>query len=370
MRADALVLGGGIVGASVALHLRQRWLSAILIERDRVGQRASGVNFGGVRQQGRALAELPLTRRARKIWSDLPRLIGIDGEFVVGGHLRLGRSESDMAVIEQHCRATADHGLHFELLGRNAVMARFPWLGNVVQGGSFCAEDGQANPRVISPAFAEAARRAGAEIHEGVQIVAGGAEPGGFFLAARDGSEYRAPRLFNCAGAWAGAVAGWFGEAVTIKPEAPQVVVTEPIAHRIDPVLGVVGGDLYLRQVTRGNVIFGGGEGTISEDWLRSRPKPDTAHAACRAAVAIVPHLKEANIIRIWTGVDGDTADGSPVVGRSSRHDGLFHAFGFCGHGFQLGPAAGAALVDLAVDGHCETDISGLGIGRFLEPAA
>jgi sarcosine oxidase subunit beta len=365
-RADALVLGGGIVGASVALHLRQRGLTTILIERDRVGQRASGVNFGGVRQQGRALAELPLTRRARTMWSDLPGLIGTDGEFTVGGHLRLGRSDADMVIIEKHCRDAAEYGLHFELLGRNAVMSRFPWLGAVVQGGSFSADDGHANPRVISPAFAEAARRAGAEIHEGVEITAGRTDPAGFRLTARDGSDYLAPRLFNCAGTWAGEVAGWFGEAVAIKPEVPQVMVTEPIAHRIGPVLGIVGGDLYLRQVARGNVIFGGGEGLISEDWLRSRPKPETARSACHMAHAIVPHLKDANIIRIWTGVDGDTADGSPVVGPSRRHDGLFHAFGFCGHGFQLGPAAGAALVDLAVDGRCPTDISGLSIERFL----
>ena len=365
-RADALVLGGGIVGASVALHLRRRGLTAILIERDRVGQRASGVNFGGVRQQGRALIELPLSQRARRMWSDLPQLIGIDGEFVAGGHLRLGRSDADMAVIEQHCRDAARYGANFELLGRNAVRTRFPWLGAVVVGGSFSAEDGQANPRLVSPAFADAARRAGAEILEGVEIVAGTSEPGAFRLTARHGTEYVAPRLFNCAGAWAGEVAGWFGEGVAIKPEAPQIMVTEPIAHRIDPVLGVVGGDLYLRQITRGNVIFGGGEGAISEDWLRSRPKPDVARMACRMAVAVVPHLKNAAIIRMWTGVDGDTTDGSPVVGSSRRHEGLFHAFGFCGHGFQLGPAAGAALVDLAVDGRCETDISGLGIERFL----
>ena len=55
-------------------------------------------------------------------------------------------------------------------------------------------------------------------------------------------------------------------------------MVTEPIAYRIEPVLGVVGGDLYLRQIARGNVIFGGGEGAISQDWLRSRPKPDVAY--------------------------------------------------------------------------------------------
>jgi len=366
-RADALVLGGGIVGASVALHLRQRGLSVVLVERDRVGQRASGVNFGGVRQQGRALAELPLSRRARRIWSDLPRLIGIDGEFVATGHLRLARSEADMAIIEQHCRAAADYGLHFDFLGRNALMARFPWLGGIVHGGSFAAEDGQANPRLVSPAFAEAARRAGAEIREGVQIVAGTIDSGAFRLVARDGTEHVAQRLFNCAGAWAGEVAGWFGERVAIEPEAPQVMVTEPIAQRIDPVLGVIGRDLYLRQISRGNVIFGGGKGAISDDWLRSRPIPDVARAACRTAVAVVPHLKNVAIIRIWTGVDGYTADGSPVVGPSRRHAGLFHAFGFCGHGFQLGPAAGAALVDLAVDGCCETDISGLGIERFLD---
>ena len=367
-RTDALVLGGGIVGTSVALHLRKRGLTAALIERDRIGQRASGVNFGGVRQQGRALAELPLSQRAQKMWSQLSRLIGVGGEFVANGHLRLARSEADMAVIVQHCRASAAYGLQFELLGRNAVLARFPWLGEIVQGGSFSPEDGQANPRLVSPAFGEAARRAGAEIHEGVQIVTGVSESSGFRLIARDGREFLAPRLFNCAGAWAGEIAGWFGEFVAIKPETPQVLVTEPINRRIEPVLGVVGGDLYLRQVSRGNVIFGGGEGTISGDWLRSRPRPDVARAACRAAVAVVPHLKNAAIIRMWTGVDGDTADGSPVVGPSRRHAGLFHGFGFCGHGFQLGPAAGAALVDLAVDGRCATDISGLGIERFLEP--
>ena len=91
------------------------------------------------------------------------------------------------------------------------------------------------------------------------------------------------------------------------------------------------------------------------------------ARATVATAVELVPHLKHAAIIRMWTGVDGDTADGSPVVSPSLRHPGLFHAFGFCGHGFQLGPAAGAVLAELAVDGKTETDISALGIARFLD---
>jgi sarcosine oxidase subunit beta len=366
IRADAIVLGAGIAGASTALHLARRRLSVLLLERDRAGQRASGVNFGGVRQQGRALAELPLARRARRMWGELHQLIGIDGEFAVTGHLRLARSEADMAIIERHCRDAAGFGLAFEPLGRNALLARFPWLGEVVIGASFAAEDGQANPRLVAPAFAHAARRAGATLREGIEIVGAEAAARNFRLIARDGSEFEAPLLFNCAGAWAGEIAGWFGERVALQPEVPQVLVTEPLPHRIGPVLGVIGGDLYLRQIPRGNVIFGGGEGAIAQDWLRSRPRPEVARKVAATAVSVVPHLKDAAIIRIWTGVDGDTSDGSPVVGASSRHAGLFHAFGFSGHGFQLGPAAGAVLAQLALDGRCDTDISGLEIARLL----
>lgn len=366
IRTDALVLGAGIVGASTALHLRARGLGVVILERDKAGQRASGVNFGGVRQQGRALGELPLAKRSRQLWAGLPQLIGTDGEFVVGGHLRLARSEADMAIIEQHCRDAAAFGLNFDLLGRNALRDRYPWLGEAVIGGSIAAEDGQANPRLVSPAFAAAARRAGARLVEETEIVAAESDPAGFRLRARDGREFAGRFLFNCAGAWAGTVAGWFGEAVAIQPEVPQILVTEPLPHCIGPVLGVIGGDLYLRQIARGNVIFGGGQGAISSDWLRSRPRADAARTAAAMAARIVPHVGHAAVIRIWTGVDGDSPDGSPVIGASSRRRGLFHAFGFSGHGFQLGPAAGAVLAELAVDGRSETDISALGIERFL----
>jgi sarcosine oxidase, subunit beta len=235
IRADAIVLGAGIAGASTALHLRRKGLSVLLLERDLAGQRASGVNFGGVRQQGRALGELPLARRARRLWAELPRLIGTDGEFTVTGHLRLARSEADMEVIEQHCREAAGFGLDFEPLGRNAIRARFPWLGELVVGGSLAAEDGQANPRLVSPAFAEAARGAGVEILERTEITGGAVTAGEFCLTTADGREFASPRLFNCAGAWAGKVAGWFGEAVALKPEIPQILVTEPLPHRIGP---------------------------------------------------------------------------------------------------------------------------------------
>jgi sarcosine oxidase subunit beta len=113
-------------------------------------------------------------------------------------------------------------------------------------------------------------------------------------------------------------------------------------------------------------VIFGGGEGRANAGHTRSRPLPEVAAKAAAQVCRIVPGVAGLNIIRSWTGVDGDTADGSPVIGPSTAVPGLFHAFGFCGHGFQLGPGVGAVLAELIVAGRSDTDIHGLGIARFL----
>ncbi|MGH6831396.1 MAG: NAD(P)/FAD-dependent oxidoreductase, partial [Methylocella sp.] len=148
-------------------------------------------------------------------------------------------------------------------------------------------------------------------------------------------------------------------------PEIPQVQVTEPLPYRIEPVLGFVGGDFYLRQTLRGNILFGSGQGRASPDILRSRPLPETMRRGAEIAIEFIPDLAQVPIIRSWTGIDGDTSDGICVVGPSETHPGLFHAFGFSGHGFLLGPAVGAVVSELILDGKTPTNIDGLGIGRL-----
>ncbi|GAB2178535.1 NAD(P)/FAD-dependent oxidoreductase [Dongia sp. agr-C8] len=365
MKADVIVIGGGIVGCSTALHIARKGKSVILLERDQAGIRASGVNFGGVRQHGRALAEIPLSFRSRAIWSELASLIGTDGEFTQTGHLRLARKESDINLLQLHLQAVSLYGLQLEFLDRADLDRRFPWLGPHIIAGTHCPSDGQANPRLIAPAFAAAARKAGATLIEGAEVVSGSHDGGLFHIATRDGRRFESPLLVNAAGAWANTVAAWFGESVTLVPEVPQIMVTEPAPYRFQPVLGVIGGDLYFRQIPRGNVIFGGGQGRANAGHTRSRPLPEISAQAAAEAARIVPQIRNLNIIRSWTGVDGDTADGSPIVGPSATTPGLFHAFGFCGHGFQLGPGVGAVLAELIVDGRSDTDIHGLGIARF-----
>ena len=172
IQADVAIIGGGIVGSSAALFLRRHGLSVVLLERGLCGAAASGVNYGGVRTQGRAIAQLPLSMRARELWARLPELIGIDGEYVQSGHLKLARSEADLVKLERYRDEVGVHGLALEITAGTALRKAYPWLGEQAIAGSFCAGDGHANPRLVSPAFARAAQAAGARIDSGSCAIA------------------------------------------------------------------------------------------------------------------------------------------------------------------------------------------------------
>ena len=169
--ADVVIVGGGIIGCATAFFLRKRGLSVILLERDTVGQHASGVNFGNVRRQGRFLPQLPLAMRSREIWGRLPELIGEDVEFLPTGHLRFVYDRADADRLEAYARDCRPYGLELEIISSNALRERFPFLSSEVVLGSFSPHCGHANPRLAAPAFARAARRAGAEIIEGADVL-------------------------------------------------------------------------------------------------------------------------------------------------------------------------------------------------------
>ena len=365
LTADVAIIGGGTAGCSTALHLRRRGASVVLLERGLCGGQASGVNYGGVRQQGRALAELPLARRSREMWGRLAEIVGSDCEFMATGHIKLARSDSDMAELEAYQAAVRPHGLDLELLGRNAIRMRYPWLGDAAVGGSFCAEDGAANPRVVAPAFARAARAAGADLREHAPVTAIEHDGARFRLRTADGIEVSAATLVNVAGAWGHEIASRFGESVPEEVIAPNMCVSEALPYFMVPNFGVCGGGVYVRQTPRGNVVFGGGRGIADRERLRAYPVAATSLDAMRQTIALVPRLRHAQIIRTWTGIEGTMPDDIPVIGPSRTTPGLFHAFGFSGHGFQLGPVMGAVLSELVLDGTTPTPIAAFDIARF-----
>ncbi|POD30948.1 sarcosine oxidase subunit beta [Pseudomonas syringae pv. syringae] len=369
-KVDVLIVGGGFMGSASAFFLRQRGKSVTLLERDVIGQYASGVNFGNVRRQGRHLGQLELANRSRALWQRLPELIGEDLEFLPSGHMRVCYREDEIAELEAYAAAPEARELDLKIYSGKALHERFPFLGPDVKGGSYAPHDGHANPRLAAPAFARAAIRAGARIEERTEVAHVEKVGNEFEVTTTDGRIFTADQLLITAGAWGQKLSTQFGESVPLDTHGPQMAVTEPVPYALPTVIGVFTKIphevIYFRQIARGNIIIGGG----------FRSKPDMinrrAYVEPRSIVnqvqqmrRLLPGVGNLNIIRVWSGIEGYTPDSLPVMGRSGKIDGLFYAFGFCGHGFQLGPGVGDVMAELISTGATSTSISPFDIRRF-----
>src|SRR5690606_25262940 len=194
----------------------------------------------------------PLAQRAHEIWGRLREHIGIDGEYQRCGHLKLARSEAEMQALLEYKRRTQGHGLGLEILGRQALRQRFAGMGADVVGGSLCPEDGQANPRLVAPAFARAAQALGAQVLEQSAMRGAAFDGSRFVVETVQGLSIKADAVLNSAGAWSGALAAQFGDSVDLESRNPCMAVTEPLPFMLPWSLGVEGGNIYCRQVARG----------------------------------------------------------------------------------------------------------------------
>ncbi|MGR3378888.1 NAD(P)/FAD-dependent oxidoreductase [Salipiger abyssi] len=369
-----IVLGGGLMGTAAAFFLAKRGLRPTLIERNRVGTGATVASFGNIRRTGRYLPQLPLAHRARALWGEAERLLGRDVEFRATGHIRLIFDEGSLADMRAFAEAARPWGLDLDELAPNEIHARFPGLGPGAIAASFSPEDGSGNPRLIAPAFAAAARALGAEIVE----EAGAAQierTGSGFRVVTAGGAYEADIVLNAAGAWGRQIAAQFGEPVPLESRGPQMGVTEPLPHRVLPVVGVWSRDPawggYLRQVERGNIVFGGAavRTEVALDPGHAKADPARLPGQIRALARLLPALADVAVIRTWSGCEGYVEDDLPIMGASATTPGLFHAFGFCGHGFQLGPGVGDAMAELIATGGCATPLEDFRIDRFASAA-
>jgi sarcosine oxidase, subunit beta len=374
-RADVIVIGGGIVGTTTAFFLSRRKRSVILLERGLTGQQASGVNFGGVRRQGRALEQLAMSNRALETWRRARELLGEDVEFLPSGHTRVCYHAHDAEYFHRYAADARAYGLDLDVLEGAAMFKRFPFLGRDVLAASISPLDGHANPRLAAPAFGRAAARLGARIVENTEVVRVEKEAGGFRVQSATGDVYRAEQVLICAGAWANTLSTQLGEPVPLAARGPQMAVTEPVPYVFKFSMGVYTSikqeSVYFRQIPRGNIVLGGGApGPANADTRRASVIADHTVAQMAQFRRMVPAMRPLHVIRVWSGVESYLPDSEPIIGPSSKVDGLFYAFGFSGSGFQIGPGVGETLAELIDSGSTPIDLASFSIRRFLRASS
>lgn len=366
LSADVAIIGGGLIGVWSAYFLARRGQRVVLLEKGVVGAQSSGTNFGNLRLQGRFPGQYPLSLRAQELWEQIETLIGDRCEFEATGHLYFASSEEERKKIEAYAAVSESYGLTIEHLDRADLRRRYPWLSDKAYAATFSARDATANPRLVTPAVARAAKALGVTVVERSQVTDLYAASGAFNLKTDTGLAIDCGQVINCAGAWALTIAEQFSETAPLFPAGPPQFVTEPFPYFITPSVQAVDGTVIFRQIPRGNVILAGYPRTATDPIANRAPVPlAKTLAAMRHLAAAVPALESCHVIRVWSGIEGYLPDMIPIIGPSLTTPGLFHAFGFCGHGFQIGPGVGLCLSELIIDGATPTPLAPFSIGRF-----
>ncbi|MDQ0390490.1 NAD(P)/FAD-dependent oxidoreductase [Labrys monachus] len=338
-----VVIGSGVIGASIAYHLARAGAGVALVDRSGPAAMpsASWASAGGLRSQGRHAPEHAITKAAALRWTTLADELEADLEVSLGGHLHIAETAEEAAAVEARLAGDRAAGIAVARLEGAALRAAAPCLTPKAVLGAFSAGDGQAHPGRTAIAFAQAAARHGATCHFGqaARLRLVGDRATGVVL--QDGGELDGDRVVLAAGAWSVAMLADLGLDLPLRWRGLQMLLSDVATPLLAPTVTAVGRNLSLKQSPSGQMMVGG-------RWfarpLGDRPavEPIDAHVARQwsSAVAVVPAMARLKLAQVWAGVEAQTLDSLPLIGPAGPA-GLYLATGFSNHGFQIAPEIG-----------------------------
>jgi sarcosine oxidase subunit beta len=367
---DVVIIGGGLHGCSTALHLARRGVRSIVVEKNHVGRHASSANAGGVRTLGRDPREIALSLASLEIWHNMTDLVDSDCNFRADGQVRMAESEEDLQKLQERVELLRSLGFdHEELVDRAELRALVPAVAEHCLGALVCRRDGCASPFATMAAFRRKADRLGVQFEENTGVTGLRRDKGVWSIATTNG-RFEAPVVVNCAGAWADRIAEAFGEAIALKATAPMGMITARMPQFVKPVVSSISRAMSFKQLSNGTVLIGGNlRGSADRDAETTSLDFHDFAARAQTVLELFPIMRSATIVRCWAAIEAETEDKCPVIGPSARAEDAYHAFGYSGHGFELGPIVGSVIAELITTGKTDMLIKPLSIDRFLPPS-
>ncbi|MGE3189483.1 MAG: NAD(P)/FAD-dependent oxidoreductase [Vicinamibacterales bacterium] len=377
--ADAVIIGGGCMGASTAYHLARRGVTnLVLLEREtQLATGSTGRNAGGVRHQFSHPANIELSKESIALFGRFEEEVGSPIDFWQDGYLFVLSREASVDAFRANVALQRAHGVDVEWLDAAGAARRAPGLSvDDVLAATWCAADGVADPNGVTMGFAMAAQAAGATIlreTEATEVLHASGRVTGVRTSRGD---IEAPVVVNAAGPWAAGVGAMAGLEVPVSPERRHIFIAQPPGGGSWDDPGHAGRapstrvlvidfdtSFYFHREGTG-LLFGMGDPderpgfdtTVRWDFL-----PQVTEVAMRR----LPALADAAISRAWAGLYEMTPDHNPIIGESDVLRGFFTIAGFSGHGFQHAPAAGRILADLVTGRDPAFDLAPFRPDRF-----
>ena len=316
---DAVVVGGGVMGCSTALHLAQGGMRVALVDRGPLCREASGVNAGTLTLHMTRAALVPYAMRAWRMWMDAEKWLGMGVLATPVPGLTLAFTEAECELVELRARARREYGAPIEVISPARAREIEPGVHPGLLKAGYCDIDGFASAYLTGRAFRHALTAAGVDVIENTPVEGIDSGDAGHvvrFGAAASRPPLQATRVVLAGGVWIENMLAWLGVQIPIKVLVNQLIITERVRPVMRTVLSVANGLLSLKQFANGTVLIGGGwqgEGDRERGGVEARPENLVGNM--RLAAYAVPALAEARIARIWLGLEAETADAMPIIG-------------------------------------------------------
>jgi glycine/D-amino acid oxidase-like deaminating enzyme len=372
--ADVVIIGGGIVGSSIAYHLKSAGCRNVLvIERESAqGKGSTGKSMGGVRAQFSTPVNIQMSLYSIPFYSSFNERLGHPCDYRPQGYLFCATSDKHMAYLRTNYEKQVALGLaSARLLSGDEIRSMFPQLrADDIVGGSFCATDGFVDPYSAMIGFMTWAVDQGAILWKNTVVTGVDLDRNGVAGVATSRGPVATRYVVNCAGAWAREVAQFAGVDLPVEPLRRMLVPSEPFdefPHTAPMIIDMSNG-FHFRPESRGFLLAW--NDPDETPGFKTEFDPAFVEKILTRAADRVPCFADlpVNPKRAWAGLYEMTPDHHPILGEAPGVPGFFLANGFSGHGVMHAPATGKILSDLILTGKTELiDASLLNLSRFAE---
>ena len=368
-RCEIAIVGGGVMGLSIAYQLAKRGLTdVVVLERGYLAQGASGRNGGGVRMQWSTELNVRLMRESIELCKHFAQEIGVNVWLRQGGYLFLAKTEDERKKVERNVALQNRFGVPTRLLTPEQARDLVPELDvRKVVCACYNPRDGVVFPWPFLWGYAHEALRRGVEVHLFTNVHSIEREKAGGFVVRSSKGPVRARRVINCAGAWSPEVARMLSVELPNRPHRHEILSTEPLKPFLGPMVSVLSSGLYFSQSMRGEIVTGVTVPDHDDGSVRLGSRLKFLTTLARELVSVMPRLADVKILRQWAGPYDVSPDGRPILGEPDGVPGFFLACGFVGHGFMMAPVMGKLYAEWLTGGEPHEVFRECRLGRFAE---
>jgi len=381
-RAQVVIIGGGVIGCSVAYHLTKLgWRDVVLLERTQLTAGTTWHAAGIVVSAFTDKTFLNMAKYTRDLYATLGEETGQDTGFKANGYMQIASNPERLFSLRRKLAFARGFGVETEEISASEVKRMWPlFYTDDILAGFYTAADGRTNPIDTTRSMAIGARMGGAQILEETKVIGISKENGRVTGVVTDKGEIEAEYVVNCGGMWARELGKMAGVNVPLHAAEHYYLITETMegmgkdmpvvedpdlfAYYLDEMGGLLLG--LFEPVAApwgmdktGGIPKGFSFGEIPPDWDRMMPHLETA-------MKRIPSAQDAGVHKFFCGPESFTPDMGPLMGEAAELKNFFVAAGYNSLGILLGGGAGRIIAQWIVDGHPPVDISGMNINRFM----